>query len=295
MSLYDIFSPNLPKLGQGAVSDSLISYATAPITNILSEGMTKVSGVFNGTGPFSKITGNAPTFASIDASSALQTIGSSNPYATNSPFSALSQVVTVPTSTVSATSIKQATNVDSTIDNTSHKVKLIASVNDSPSNNIVVNVNFPFESNNQQTVEFDIMPEVQESITVEYEPVQTAQLIGEFQKYKGTKARTWTIAARFGCRTRDEAKRNYIALNNLRGWSMAYFGEDQRIQFAASNKLGAPPPVLTFSGWRGLVGPVPTVITSLSWSFPEDCDWIPTGLAEVTGAGGAPFHPNGLL
>jgi hypothetical protein len=135
----------------------------------------------------------------------------------------------------------------------------------------------------ERVVEFDIMPEVTENRTVEYEAMSPPQAPGEFQKYKGTKSTTWQIVATFTCRTRDEAKRNYIFLNTLRGWSQSYFGDNQLIQF--QNKLGAPPPVLTFSGWRGLVGAVPVVLTSTSWNWPKDCDWLPTGIIE-TGPGG---------
>jgi hypothetical protein len=57
---------------------------------------------------------------------------------------------------------------------------------------------------------------------------------------------------------------------------MPFFGDKQKSQF--QGKLGAPPPVLTFSGWRGLVGEVPVILSQLSWSWPKDCDWIPTGI-----------------
>ena len=117
---------------------------------------------------------------------------------------------------------------------------------------------------------FDIMPEVTETRNAEYEALQAAQMPGEFQKFKGTKATSWQVNATFTCRTRDEAEINLAYINTLRAWTMPYFGENQ------GRMAGAPPPVLQFYGYRGLVGKVPVVMTSLNWSWPKDCDWIPT-------------------
>jgi hypothetical protein len=58
-----------------------------------------------------------------------------------------------------------------------------------------------------------------------------------------------------------------------------------------AGKMGAPPPIVTFTGWRGLVGEVPTIITSLSWQWPKDCDWLPTNAPEVGKQGNAPKIP----
>lgn len=120
-------------------------------------------------------------------------------------------------------------------------------------------------------VAFSVMPEITEDRTAEYEPLAAAQMPGEFQKYKGTKATTWQINATLICRTREEAATNYRYIGNLRAWTLPYFGENQ------ASKLGAPPPVLWFSGWRSLVGRVPVVMLSANWVWPKDCDWIPTG------------------
>jgi hypothetical protein len=49
-------------------------------------------------------------------------------------------------------------------------------------------------------------------------------------------------------------------------------------------KIGAPPPVLQFSGWRqGMIAPIPTVITSLTWTFPQDVDYIPARSLDGSG------------
>jgi hypothetical protein len=41
--------------------------------------------------------------------------------------------------------------------------------------------------------------------------------------------------------------------------------------------LGAPPPILTLTAYGAqMIGPVPCVMTNYSWTFPNDCDYIPT-------------------
>jgi hypothetical protein len=131
------------------------------------------------------------------------------------------------------------------------------------------------------SVTFEVMPEITESRTTEYESLQASQMPGEFQKFKGTKAVTWQVNATLTCRTRHEADKNFMYMRTLRTWTMPYFGDNQ------GRMMGAPPPVLEFFGWRGLVGSVPVVMTSLNWTWPKDCDWIPT--TSTTGSGTVPF------
>ena len=135
----------------------------------------------------------------------------------------------------------------------SHKVRLVSQVDGS-------------------AVYFDNMPEIQETRLAEYEALQPPQLPGEFQKYKGTKSVQWTITAVLTAATINEATLNRYYVNSLRTWTYPYFGDAQQ----ALGRLGAPPPVILFSGWRGLVGEVPTVITNLNWTWPKDVDWLPT-------------------
>jgi hypothetical protein len=95
-----------------------------------------------------------------------------------------------------------------------------------------------------------------------------------FQKYEGTDSVQWSLNATLTSRTTDEATENLRIINQLRGWTMPYFGERTLRDYP--DKLGAPPPVLTFSGYRNqMIGPVPVVITSLNWQFTPDCDYIP--------------------
>lgn len=130
-------------------------------------------------------------------------------------------------------------------------------------------------------VSFDSTPDVSESISVDYEALSPPQMPGEFMKYRGTKATTWMITATLTCRTRAEASLKYKDVLVLRGWSKTFFGDKQKTDiFGDKSKLGAPPPVINFSGWRGVVGPVPVVLTSLQISWPKDVDWIQTNFTE---------------
>jgi hypothetical protein len=123
-------------------------------------------------------------------------------------------------------------------------------------------------------LEFLVLPEVTESRSVGYEPVQPAQFPGAFQKYKGTESVQWVVNAILISRTTAEATVNLRNMNMLRGWTMPFFGENTATMFPG--KLGAPPPVLRFKGLReSMIGEVPVVITSLNWSWPRDVDYIP--------------------
>lgn len=256
MGLLDAeFAGVLPKAATSVFSSigETVSNFTMPSTGtIVNESFQAVTNTFGSTGPFAKLSAGAPSFKELGAKLAFTGIGS-----TDIPYTSAASLINAPTSPTSASAINSAVGAAGNSDNSDHKVKLEAS---------------------SGTVEFDNMPEVGENRNVEYESLQTAQLPGEFQKYRGTKSTSWTITGLFTARTRAEANRNYMYLNTLRGWTMPYFGEKQINQFPG--KLGAPPPIITFSGWRGIVGPVPTVLTSVQWQWPKDCDWLPTGIMD---------------
>lgn len=126
------------------------------------------------------------------------------------------------------------------------------------------------------SIRFDVMPEVQESRSVEYEAVAPPQFPGAFQKYKGTSSVQYTVNVSLISRTSDEATKNLLYLNKLRQWTMPVFGEANSFDSMYGSRIGSPPPVLRFHGYReSMIGPVPTVLTSLSWQFPRDVDYIP--------------------
>lgn len=257
---------------------SLMNYTTVDTNTLLNESFTKVQSIGN-TSSFDKLSSESPTFKEMKIDADFGASGST--------FSNIgASLAPAPKLDVSASAIKAAGADSGEVADISHKVKLVASVSDGESSVIRNDVNFPHEPLMQRTVEFDIMPEVAEQHSIEYEALSAPHMPGEFQKYKGTKSTQWTITGMFAARTRDEARRNYVFINNLRGWTKPYFGDKQRLQFSEGGgrgKLGAPPPVLMFSGWRGIVGEVPVVLTSVNWSWPKDCDWIPMGINDENG------------
>lgn len=296
-SLFDSLKSSLTSATNSAVGSAvakveskLTSYSLADPAKLLNEGFGKITSTYGSLGPFSKMAAGAPSFETISAELSLSAGESLIRKGTD--FSLLAGGAKAllggaGSSVATASQIKEETkSEDSAEDGTSHKVKLVASAADGESTAIQNSVNFPTEPLMERLVEFDAMPEVQEIHSVEYEPISAPQMPQEFQKYKGTKSIQWQINGTFTCRTREEAFRNFVYLNNLRGWTKPYFGDKQRIQFGdggSRGKLGAPPPVLGFSGWRGLVGTVPVVIVSLNWNWPKDCDWLPTGVTDPEG------------
>ncbi|WP_407308201.1 hypothetical protein [Acinetobacter sp.] len=136
-------------------------------------------------------------------------------------------------------------------------------------------------------VVFEVMPEVQETHTSEYEPIAPTQFPGAFQKYKGSSSTQWTINATLISRTSIEATENYKRLVRLRGWMEPFFGQKTGQSFM--QKLGAPPPVLMLEGLRDLIGPVPVVITSLTWTWPKDVDYIATTIPSEADGNYVPF------
>lgn len=127
----------------------------------------------------------------------------------------------------------------------------------------------------QKTVLFEVMPEVTEQRQVQYEAVAPPQFIGAFQKFKGTDSVQWIIQGQFVARNSFEASKNLAYLRLLRSWTLPFFGQKILTVDRFAPMLGAPPPVLMFTAYsKNLIGPVPTVITGLNWSWPKDVDYI---------------------
>ena len=268
-----LFNLKLPT----AANNVLSSFSTK-----LQESAAKVVTSFNGAGPFTKVASAEAARIDTGASSVQSLLADMKRF--NASLEQQNDVIASATASirgsmtynavtasvaqsraaateqqVSAASLNSATNQQQ---DDSHIVKLV-------------------EVGTSNTVAFVIMPEIAESRTVEYEAVAPPQSPAAFQKYKGTSSVQWSVNARLASRTTQEATENLRIINMLRGWTMPYFGENTRIDFP--NKLGAPPPVLTFSGFRGqMVGPVPVIITSLQWQFPQDVDYIPAEEFDIT-------------
>jgi hypothetical protein len=279
---------SLPKLGQANVSDQLINYGVADSSTLMNETYTSMSNTFGGTGPFGKVASTAPTFYELGAASLGSSGGATS---TDSPYSLISAAeggkIKFGTSSFTAAQVRDAVG-DTATDDNSHFVRLKASVFDGATNSIIDLNGLDIEPNSEMEVVFYIMPQISETYDANYEPLAPAQMPGEFQKYKGSSSTRYNISnAKFTARTREEARRNYLYLSTLRGWTKPYFGKNQGTQF--DNKLGAPPPVLQLSGWRNLMGPISVVLTRLQWTWPDEVDWLPTGIYDKESNKEIPF------
>lgn len=234
-----------------------------------SEGVATMSSRFGDAIPFLKAGASTPSFASMLnpsnlISSAVGVIGSAFGGAKGLlPSSLSNSLVATKDLSASAGAINQARGAGGTpSEDRSHLVSLTS---------IIDGV----------LVEFLVMPGVVENRTVGYEAVGIAQAPGSFQKYKGTESTTWAINATFISRTSDEATLNLKYLNILRAWTMPFYGENTKAAYPT--RLGAPPPVLMLRGLRkSIIGPMPVVITSLSWEWPKDVDYIPARLGSAS-------------
>lgn len=269
MSLFNLKLPS-------AAGNVLSSFSTK-----LQESATKVVSSFNGAGPFTKVA--AANEAQIDQGAAATTKLIAD--LRKAGFNVQQQTDVVAQATASIRGSMAYNAVTATVaqdqvaatDQQVSAASLNAATNQQQDDSHIVKLQ---EVGTGNVVSFVIMPEIAESRSVEYEPVAPPQSPAAFQKYKGTSSVQWTVNATLASRTTQEATENLRIINMLRGWTMPFFGESTRADYP--NKLGAPPPVLTFSGFRGqMVGPIPVVITSLQWQFPQDVDYIPAEEFEI--------------
>jgi hypothetical protein len=149
-----------------------------------------------------------------------------------------------------------------------------------------------------ERVIFDVTPTFTEDRSVEYTPVSPIHMPGSVQVYKRSGARSFGIGAYLISRTREEATKNIAILQTLRGWTMPYFGsgsstgrysqpkDADAAKREASEILGAPPDVLYLYAYSSMssrdgqshvnINRVPVVLSSISISYPDDVDYIPT-------------------
>lgn len=251
------------------------------------ETTSSLLGTFGGIGDFSKLGANLPSFDKLGSGVMLAASGVVGSKITSMLGSQVGSLVqgklgsllgstpllgslmgssTSAVSSVSASQVKQAAGVQTVT--SAHRVSLR-------------------EIGTKNFVYFEVMPEIVESHTAEYESVAPAQFPGAFQKYKGNSSTSWTLNVTFISRTTAEATRNYDNLLRLRGWMKPFYGDRTGISYP--KKLGAPPPVLLLEGLRDLVGPVPVVITSMNWNWPKDVDYIATDVVSETDGNYIPF------
>ncbi len=145
--------------------------------------------------------------------------------------------------------------------------------------------------NTEDVVIFWVSPTVSESRQAQYTATDIVHHPGQLQIYKSSTARGYGIEAQLISRTAAEAQANIDTINLIRSWTMPYYGEGtQESELAngeAGSRFGAPPDILELQGYGNskssrIIGPVPVVLTSYSWTWPNDVDYIKS-------SGGEPF------
>lgn len=275
----------------GSISGAVTNAATLAVNNVVdsaaqkaNEAASKVIGTIGDAGNFKKLSADAVSIAESAKGKALEAFGAgtgqipeigklTDRIGGTALDKAGAAAALAPDAGVSPTASQYKSEVGIQPDDTEHIIKLALQGNEG-------------EHPDSTEIIFKIMPDIVENRNVDYEAVAPAQSPSAFQKYKGTQPTQWTINATFVCRTTGEATQNLNYINTLRGWTMPYFGVKTGQRYLS--KLGAPPPVLILSGYRGrMIGPVPVVMTGLNWNFPQDVDYIPA--TDIYGGKVIPF------
>jgi hypothetical protein len=131
-----------------------------------------------------------------------------------------------------------------------------------------------------ETFYCEVMPAVDEQGSVTYDGVSITHHPGTIEKYITTPSREWTLSnIKLISLTPDDATKNFNYINLLRSWRMPFYGSGTAGK--SPELLGAPPPVLDFSGYftgysNNKVSTIPVVLTSLSITWANDVDYINT-------------------
>jgi hypothetical protein len=256
-SLSDVVSLPLVKSGvalaAGAVAGSLASkHGQGTLSNFAAAG-----GALLATEAISKIVsmGAIPKFNGVAKSIGL--ISADKLAAVNTDTGAL--LANLGPVAVADTSVPSGANGDET---TNFKVKLSSR---------------PAYGEGSSDIIFQVMPVISESHAAEYDSFNPLHHPGEILKYKSTRARTWSLEAKLISRTSEEASENLKYINVLRSWLMPFYGKGTQNAGQTSKYLGAPPPILTLSGYGDLtVGPISCILETYSWRWPNDIDYIQT-------------------
>lgn len=167
--------------------------------------------------------------------------------------------------------------------------------------------------NGSRSVVFDVSPDLSESSNVNYEVINLTHGPGQLFVFNNSSSRSFQLVAELVSRTPEEATRNVARLNLLRSWTKPVFGSsaqltDQELsrvspQFSSiggniraaikngaisggpSEVLGSPPRVLHLSAYgdvahRGNLYKIPVVVSQLGTRYPNDVDYIPTGIVK---------------
>ena len=128
-----------------------------------------------------------------------------------------------------------------------------------------------------ENIVFHVSPTIDESRSATYDQINPVHHPGSILVYKTTQSRNFSVNAKLIARNRQEATRNSIYLNLVRSWVMPYYGKGTANNPYTGDRLGAPPDLLSFSAYgEQNIKDMPVVLTSYSWTYTNDVDYIPT-------------------
>jgi len=130
----------------------------------------------------------------------------------------------------------------------------------------------------KRMVTFHSTPDVSEQGTVNYIDISDIRAAGSHSVYLGSPARVFNINHKFISRTRIEAENTWRAMNTLRGWRMPKHGNQAQSGGGINvERIGADtnaPSVLWMFGYGKTFRGIPVVITSLSFDWNSESDYI---------------------
>lgn len=128
----------------------------------------------------------------------------------------------------------------------------------------------------KRMVTFHSTPDVQEQGGVTYIDISDIRAAGSHSVYLGSPARVFNISHKFISRTRIEAENTWRAMNTLRGWRMPKHGQQgtREINVTETGKDSNAPSVLNLFGYGNTFRGIPVVITSLSFDWNSESDYI---------------------
>lgn len=146
-----------------------------------------------------------------------------------------------------------------------------------------------FGGADQRRVDFAGQPKIETTEIADYDIYNPVHAPTGFAAYKGSPLKEISISdIKLFSRTPEEATINLQILNTLRGWTKPYFGlsgsgSETRSASATVAITGAPPDILYFYAYSGDVDGTqdnyyrfPVVLKSISFSYPNDVDYIAT-------------------
>lgn len=132
---------------------------------------------------------------------------------------------------------------------------------------------------------FPYQPTINYQQDVTYSAVELVHVNQELYAYTKTNAVKLTVQGQFTVQNQKEGLYALACIHFLRTVTKMYFG--------ASSNPGTPPPVLLFDAYgRFMFNQLPVIVTSFTVGLPNDVDYVPVDLSEVSQQGSAVNGPN---